>query len=173
MCLSLSEVVDVNSPRNRLARFPNFSDCFLYLCADLCSMPEASKQDLVSINQGSRECGELKWDQSGIHKRGLHEKVKFPQSEGILWSSFSEKFSEIALVMDTPFAETLVAPADEHPNLPMPTICQGCLLERRLFREVHLLRTLQNLGISELLNECPECIRPMRMRAWSRYSREF
>ena len=41
----------------------------------------------------------------GIHKRGIHEKVRFPHFEGNLCNHFSEIFVEIALIMDTPFVE--------------------------------------------------------------------
>ena len=50
----------------------------------------------------------------GIHKRGVHEKAKFPLFWGILYSSFKGKFPEIALVMDTPFVETLLVLPELH-----------------------------------------------------------
>ena len=42
-------------------------------------------------------------------KKSIHEKVKFPPT---LYSSFQEKFAEIALIMDTPFVETLLVLAE-------------------------------------------------------------
>ena len=48
----------------------------------------------------------------GIHRRGIHEKVRFHHFLGILYYPFKEIFVEIALIMDTPFVEPLLVLAD-------------------------------------------------------------
>ena len=71
------------------------------LCASLATKPRREGRQSLASKSSSRT-------KRGIHKRNIHEKVTLTQFLAILYSNFEEKFAKIALIMDTPFAATLL-----------------------------------------------------------------